>query len=251
MLRYFLTEMMLPPAINILLLVAAAVLWRLRRRIAMGLLALGAGSLLLLAMPSVKVLLYQGLERYAPVDLTASMTQESPPRAIVVLSGGLIKDAPEYGRSVAGSSSIKRILYAAELHHQSGLPVLLTGGVPGDAEMSEAEAMAHILARFNIWPRWLERASQNTWENAQFSARLLQQSNIQKVVLVTEAWHMPRAVYSFQRHGIDVIAASTGYRSVPVDWSYGLIPNAGTLAQSAEAVREYLGMVVYRLGQSE
>lgn len=253
LLRYMLTEMLLPPGINFLLLLAAAVLWRFNRRLAYGCVVFSVGSLLVLSLPAVKCFLYQGLEPYPALStsLQSSSPEVSSSQAIVVLAGGIHKDEPEYGRSIAGGYSVRRLLYGAELHRATGLPILLSGGNPSLAERSEAEAMAELLRSWSIEPGWVESKSLNTWENALFSADYLKQAGVERVLLVTSAWHLPRAVYSFQRAGIEVVPAPTGFEgefgNEPGDW----VPSSYSLHLCARALREYLGMLAYRLGQAE
>ena len=94
----------------------------------------------------------------------------------------------------------------------------------------------------------LESRSQNTAENALFSAEILRRKGIGRVYLVTHAWHMPRAKAAFERHGIVVIPAPTGFVSrgeglILADW----IPQSTALAGSSFAIHEWLGLVWYQL----
>jgi len=158
------------------------------------------------------------------------------------------KQQPEYGRSVAGGYSVDRLLYGAELQRATGLRILLSGGNPAQAERSEAEAMAELLRNLAIEPDWVESKSLNTWENAMFSAEYLKRDGVDKVLLVTSAWHLPRAVYCFRQAGIEVIPAPTGFEgdfdNEPGDW----IPSSYSLYLSSRALREYLGLLAYRVG---
>lgn len=248
LLRYILTEAMLPPGVNLLLLLAAALLWRWSRRVSYGLVVLSLSSLLVLSIPAMKCFLYQGLEPYPALDAASLNSLPSPPQAIVVLAGGIHKQQPEYGRSVAGGYSVDRLLYGAELQRATGLRILLSGGNPAQAERSEAEAMAELLRNLAIEPDWVESNSLNTWENAMFSAEYLKRDGVDKVLLVTSAWHLPRAVYCFRQAGIEVIPAPTGFEgdfdNEPGDW----VPSSYSLYLSSRALREYLGMLAYRVG---
>jgi uncharacterized SAM-binding protein YcdF (DUF218 family) len=84
--------------------------------------------------------------------------------------------------------------------------------------------------------RWLESRSTTTAENARYSAELLRGSGIERVLLVTHAWHMPRAQASFQRHGIATTAAPTAFACWPTD------PLVVALA-----LHEWLGRAYYAL----
>ncbi|MAR93313.1 MAG: YdcF family protein [Pseudomonadota bacterium] len=247
--RYILTELLLPPGLNFWLLLVALLLWQVRRGWAILLAVLALGGLLLLSLPVVKCRLFQGLEPYPVVDLGALDQQPQAPGAIVVLGGGIHKAPPEYGRSVVAAYSLQRLMYGVELHRATGLPLLLSGGNPSQAERSEAEAMAEILRAWAIEPGWVETNSLTTWENASYSAAYLEHEGIDRILLVTSAWHLPRAVYSFQQAGTEVIPAPTGFQGRCEHAVGEWVPSAFSLYLNSRALREYLGLLAYHLGQ--
>lgn len=64
------------------------------------------------------------------------------------------------------------------------------------------------------------------------------------VILVTSAWHMPRAVRNFRKLGIDVIPAPTDFRIKPGKfWVSDILPSANNLRISETALHEYLGIL--------
>ena len=249
--RYILTALILPPAMNFILLLIALILWRNNRKLAMVFGSVSLLALLALSIPAVKCFLFKGLEPYPALDAASLQQPGRNPGAIVVLGGGIYVQQPEYGASVPSDLTNRRLLYAVYLHEQTGLPLLLSGGAPGAAERSEAEAMAEILRRFAIEPGWVESNSRNTWENALFSVEYLQRSGIDQVLLVSDAWHLPRAVYSFEQQGMDVIPAPTGFESRCGCSLYYWIPGSWSFFLSSFAIREYLGLLAYHWGQAE
>ncbi|RIX48501.1 MAG: YdcF family protein [Rhodocyclales bacterium GT-UBC] len=246
LLKSLLSILLLPPG-NGLALLGLAGLYR-RRGWARPL-AICAGLLLLLqSLPIVAFLLI------SPLEQQAGPLREKPPAdaAIVVLGSGLSTDAPEYGQDTANERTLIRLRYGAMLARQYGLPVLLTGGRPLQTSLSEAEVMAGILENeFAIKPRWLEKESVDTAENATLSALILKHAGIGKVVLVTQAFHMPRARLLFERAGLQVIAAPTGFNSGN-EYRFAasdLLPQASALRVSYYALHEWLGLVWLRLRQ--
>lgn len=124
-----------------------------------------------------------------------------PKTAILVLGGGRVPRAPEYGMSDLSEGSAERLRYAMWLSRQTGLPVAFSGGYGwGQAEgPAEAEIADRIAREVYGRPlRWIETDSRDTRGNAALSLRLLQGAGIEEIVLVTHAAHMPRALRDFQ-----------------------------------------------------
>ena len=124
------------------------------------------------------------------------------PIAIVVLGGGLGGIAPEYGDTTLGGASLARLRYAVWLGRQTGLPVAASGGLGwgaiGTDAPPEAARMAEIARAELAMPlRWTETNSRDTHENAIDTVALLRPAGIREIVLVTQGWHMPRALREF------------------------------------------------------
>jgi uncharacterized SAM-binding protein YcdF (DUF218 family) len=100
---------------------------------------------------------------------------------------------------------------------------------------------------FNVPVRWVEDASDNTLENARLSRQLLKQEGITRIYLVTHAWHMARAVLSFQRAGFQVVPAPTAYTTRYRTDLLAFVPNAHALHDSRIFMHELIGMLWYRL----
>lgn len=194
--------------------------------------------------------------RYLP------MTQMPSADAIVLLGGGT--ESAEYPRqTVELNSSGDRVLYAAWLYKQGKAPhILLSGGLIEwlDTGSTPAEDMAVILDMMGV-PKeaiWLESTSRNTYENAVNSRKFLNEKGINRIILVTSALHMPRSVDLFKHQGFDVIPAPTDYSVTQAAWQrltdpnlatqlLNLMPNIDNLSSVTRALKEYLGMLVYRL----
>ena len=238
-LKSLLVILLMPPG-NGLLLLGLAGLFR-RRRWAFGLAVLGALLLLLQSLPLVSGALMASLEARAGPALQG----KDGAQAIVVLSGGLSTDAPEYGGDTAGARTLLRLRYGALLAHRYDLPLLVAGGRPDKATRSEAAVMADILAQeFAVKVRWQETQSRNTAENATMSAAILRAAGIRRVVLVTQAFHMPRAARLFRDAGIEVVPAPTNFTATgrspfaPTD----LLPQVSAMQNSYYALHEWLGI---------
>jgi uncharacterized SAM-binding protein YcdF (DUF218 family) len=216
------------------------------------------GKLLLLLAPALLYLLstpYIAVQLMQPLEIFPALAPESATRdsaqAIVVLGSGTYESAAEYeGHDTAGRLLLERIRYAAWLHHRTGLPIITSGGKGNNREHSEAHIMQQILEQeFGAKVMALEEESSTTWENAANTKKLLDQLQIKNIILVTHAWHMPRAVISFQAAGTEPLAAPTafaGNRKLENGWKDWL-PSPGAFNDSYFALHEYVGKAWYAL----
>lgn len=100
-----------------------------------------------------------------------------------------------------------RVHFAAQLHRQAQLPLLVSGKGTGDHPFAaESEKMAQILRdQYGIAVRWLEKESLDTEQNAAYSWCVAGRQGIRRVVLVTDADHMLRARATFHAAGFGPI----------------------------------------------
>jgi uncharacterized SAM-binding protein YcdF (DUF218 family) len=235
-LKTLLHTLLLPPGGPLLLAFAGAALigryTTLRaRRTGWTLLLSGLTLLWLLATPVVADALMRAAQRCPPLDLTR------PPeaQAIVILGGEAERmGAPEYGYQPAvGATLLERVNYGALIARRTGLPVLVSG------TPHEAIAMRVSLERdFRTPTRWVENSSRDTFENARFSARILQPAGITRIVLVTDAMHEWRALQEFTGAGFSVVPAPVG---LYVPRQARFVPSMPGLARSSAALYEMVG----------
>ncbi len=169
--------------------------------------------------------------------------------AIVILGGGTYFHPPEYaGQDTVSEQTLVRLRYGARLHRETGLPILVTGGTPQGNQISEAEQMRIALEQdFRIPAHWTETKSDNTFENAQFSFRILQGAGIRRIYLVTHARHMPRSAEVFRHAGFEVIEAPTAFTTRYRTDLLSFLPRAESLRDSKDFVHEIIGLVWYRV----
>ncbi|MGK2951065.1 MAG: YdcF family protein [Thiobacillus sp.] len=235
---------LLPPLLLVILLIAGLIVQRRRPRLARSLILFSAAALYALSTPWVGGHLLKTLEISTPVNPATLQTAD----AIVILGGGRRLDAAEYGSDTLNGLSLERLRYAAHLHRASGLPMLVSGGKPSGGVLAEGRIMQHILnSEYGISPRWVEDASLTTWDNARLSAALLQASGVRRIVLVTHAWHLRRAVPLFESQGFHVIPAGLQFSSTRIDSLFDLIPTPNGLGDSTFALHEWLGILWYKL----
>ncbi len=240
-----------PPGLNLVLAIAGYLQLKRNKKIALSLFVISLFSLYLLALPSVSDALNHSLQTEQALTQSQVKTYTSQARqnlAIVVLSGGRINLAPEYGDiDTVSAATLQRIQYAAWLHRKTNLPILLSGGsIFGEATAEAVLMNQTMLSAFNIAPKWIEFESKNTAQKALFSAKILQQNKISEILLVTHANHMQRARLEFEKTGLTVIPAPTAFNFSRTSW-YDYFPNAGALHASQQALHEKIGRFWYSL----
>ena len=198
---------LLPPVPLLLIVVAGA--WRLSaRRLRSGWLLVVAGLAGLWLSQSLAIGLWLShVALAAPPALSSQAVEQmrrsanDVKRVVAVLGGGRENLAPEYGMSHLGAASMQRLHYAIHLARRIDAPILFSGGVGhgGSGEPSEAETAQRIAERdYGVRLRWIETRSRDTRENARESlGKLGQDRAVAEIVLVTHAWHMPRALRAF------------------------------------------------------
>ncbi len=236
--------LILPPISPLLLILAGLLLARRRRRLGHVLTGIGAGALLLLSIPFVAAALLISLQTADPLPVDGPLPTAE---AIVVLGGDLERRAPERRTGTVGPLSLQRARYGAELARRSGLPVLVTGGRLTPGAPSLGHMMEEALGEFGVQARWVEARAANTRENARLSAEILESEGISRILLVTHAWHLPRASAAFEAQGLEVVAAPTAFRIWPDLRLTSLLPSARALRESRWAVHEWLGRLWYAL----
>ena len=238
--RNLVAAVLLPPLDGLLLIVMGLLVLSRYRVVGRVLIITGTTFLALLAMPVVGNLMLTSLEGEPVSDMALKESQ-----AIVVLGGGRRLVAPEYGGEAVTSPSLVRLRYAAMLYRKTSLPILVTGGKPEGGEFSEAELMSKILKEeYHVPVRWVEKLANNTLENAQHSARLLNQAGIQRVLLVTHAFHMARALRIFEDAGLQALPAPVEFHREPLT-IFDFIPSS--YQESREALHEWIGLGWYSI----
>jgi uncharacterized SAM-binding protein YcdF (DUF218 family) len=241
--RRLFETLILPPCSALLLWLCGALLRRRLPRAGLSLQVAGVVWLWLASTPLCAGLLLGTLQHVPALPAKGPVPEAE---AIVVLSAELDRDAPEYGNPVIGPMTLQRVRYAADLHRRTGLPVLVSGGIAYASGPSVAELMAKALTQeFAVPVRWREERSSDTWENAAFSAEMLKKDGVKRILLVSTAWHLPRAAGCFRAQGLDVVPAPTAFRGPAFSDAKDLLPQWPALRDTCHALHEWLGRAFY------
>lgn len=249
--------LLLPP-VPLMVLLLLSWRWRARRP---------AGATLLLLLTLVLLWLSHTqavgrfLERQLAVTPTLSATRLAELRRevargrplVLMLGGGTIPLAPEYGEAHLSDRALQRLHYALWLGRQLPAPVMASGGI-GLAQTggpAEAEVAGRLAARDYGRPlRWLETESRDTRGNARRSLQLIRSEGVTHLFVVTHGWHMRRALRAFEREAAEsgfsgrIIAAPMGMgasgESALLQW----LPSAEGNRRVQQSLRELLGLLM-------
>jgi uncharacterized SAM-binding protein YcdF (DUF218 family) len=207
----------------------------------------------------VAVRLLQSLEwRHLPPDPVPTA------EAIVVLGGSTRR--AEYPRPwIDVMESGDRVIHGAQLYNAGKAPKLImsgghidwsNGGVSDHPESSDMAALAMALGVPGA-AILEDPTSLNTYQNAVNVKAILEREGISQILLVTSALHMPRSLAIFKKQGIEAIAAPTDFMVTQRTLEsmtgsrqsvlLSLLPDAPNVARVTRAMKEYIGIVVYRL----
>jgi uncharacterized SAM-binding protein YcdF (DUF218 family) len=227
-------------------LVALAIRWSGRRRAAAYLWAFAAALAYVGSLPAVGDVLLGALERqYAPLQL-----DETKGVSHIVVLGSLY--APRAAIPISGAldaDGLARIVEGVRLGRQIGsATMILSGGASGPDAAPAAQGYRELAVELGLpsTSMVLLDSPLDTQSEARQVVGLLGQ---RPFILVTSAYHMPRAMLLMQRAGARPIAAPAGHRvrNISPGWRM-LLPSASGLQKSELALHEYFGLLAARLG---
>ena len=252
--KKFVSRFLFPLPLGLgLAILGLVLLWSSKRqRIGKVLVTLGVLLLLLLSTSSISDMLLQPLEEsYPPFGMEGNILIAPEEVAFVVVLAGGIQSFPEYPitRQVGGNG-MARLVEGIRVHRMCpNSKLVLSGGLGADPDIPRELLTNYRFVRL-LGVAEEDLIIQNTSLDTAQEAR-----NIKPIVgeapfvLVTSAYHMPRALALFEKQGMHPIPAPSDYRIGLVRiWTPDtLFPNSGNLQKSEIAIYEFLGMVWARL----
>jgi len=218
---------------------------RRRVRLAAGLTLSSVAVLVFFSLEPVAGTLVRRSESGAHRTFTPGTTYD----AVIVLGGGIIdEEASSRSGQRELTEPVERILRAAELLKSGEARMVLLSGASRTGLPSEAESLAAWLREQGIDADRIvvEGRSRNTHENAVQSARIVSARGWKRLLLVTSAWHAPRALASFRAVGLEPDVLPVDHHATDGS-SEGFFPRAAALAVSTAMLHELVGRAVYRI----
>ncbi len=240
-----LSSIVYPVPVTILALIAVFIFYRRRytRRILLVVIAV----FYVLSMPMTANLLLARVEMPPTIAENLRPTYDTA----IVLTGMMYLRLSGPARAEY-SDGVDRILAGIQLVRNGRADRLLISGGSGDLfdqSLREADFLQDLAIDFGVDPEKIiiERDSRNTYENARFSSRILDANNFANTSLVTSASHMRRALACFRRQGIHPDAYTVDFRADTKPTLLYFLPSSEGLINTRIAVREIIGLIVYRI----
>jgi len=178
---------------------------------------------------------------------------EDKANVVVVLGGMSSLDEPSV--RIQFHEATDRLLQALPLYYRGYVSQIIISG--GSAEIMreekpESEYLLPFLLEIGISEQavFIEKQSRNTYENALYTKGLFEQQQFdRKIILITSAFHMYRAKACFEKQGFQVepYAAQFVQSTDPIDVRAVFIPSLETLNTWPLLLKEWTGILVYRI----
>jgi uncharacterized SAM-binding protein YcdF (DUF218 family) len=238
-----------------LALVALAVRFCMRKRLRLGLCLAGL-ALLWSLWESARIparLAASKEAAYYPFSIARLFVGESNKVEAVVHCGGLLSPSPYDVSGANYSDSVDRLLASVDAARRLNLPLVLGGGAAGGhGAPPESSFERALLANWGLTNLTVLDLGtcKDTRGEALAAALLAKQRGWKRILLVTSAIHMDRALAAFRRAGLDVIPLGCDFSSTPGSnraWNLKLLPSVESLARFKLWLIEEVGLVYYRV----
>lgn len=246
-LKKIITAFLVPPGLFVLLLTSSGIWFLIKKSAKEGLVTVLLGGLVWsLSISPVSNAALMGLESgYA-------IPQNPGGDVIILLGGGIYEGARDFSGTGSPSEEMtERIVTAVRLQKKLNIPIIVSGGKVFNHRKAEAPVVKRFLFDLGVPEGQVltEDESRDTLQNAIFTMKMCTKLGYREPIVVTSASHMKRAMMSFETAGMKVLPFPAGFKS----WSrdrYGweeYLPGAGSLRNTAIAIKEYIGILYHKL----
>jgi uncharacterized SAM-binding protein YcdF (DUF218 family) len=178
--------------------------------------------------------------------------------AIVVLSGGVFKKGGYRPFHELSGNSWRRLWHGIEVYREleGQVPIFYVGGAGKTSKAASVEAeLAKSYAVIIGIPNeklWTGTKSRNTYESGMEIKQVLDlhfpEVKMHKIILITSATHMMRAMMVMKEAGLNVVPSSADYLRGGLGIRISsFIPTVGNFSTSYIALHEWMGIIVYRM----
>lgn len=171
---------------------------------------------------------------------------------VAIVLGGMINTMTLHEKRVELINPVERLTDAIVLYKTGKVKeILFTGGsgVLFFDEVKEADLAKKFLIDMGVPENkiHIESESRNTYENAIYTSKIVEEKKWKKLLLITSAFHMKRSLGVFQKAGMNPVPFPTDYRALKKDIGLdGFVPTVGALDTTTLALKEWIGILVYK-----
>lgn len=250
-LKKIITSFIIPPGIFILILFVLGFWFIYRKKKFPGICFFSISVLMwVFSTTPVSDLLLRPLEyKYPLPDLATPQVAKGQEDVLVVLSAGIKEGVFDFsGNSTLTEEGLERTVTAFRLQKKLNIPVIVTGGIVFSTQ-SEASIAKRFLIDLGVPENKiiLEEKSRDTMESALLVKKICDAKKFRTVILVTNAYHMPRSMMMFKKAGMVPIPYPCGFKTskTPVYYFRDYLPWSGSFGNTARALKEYLGILFF------
>ncbi|MCX7724194.1 MAG: YdcF family protein [Thermodesulfovibrio sp.] len=232
-LKKLITSFILPPGILVVIFLLIAIFEKKRKLIRYMALFSALFVYLISIEPVKDFLLY-------PLEKSYSVSEKLDADAIVILGGGF------YSIESFKEDTANRLLTGYRVYKKTKLPIIVSGGVV-DRKIPESTVMANMLRELGVENNKIieENKSRDTAQNALYVYEICKEKAFKRLILITSAYHMKRAVKLFQKTGVEVLPYPADFKRSNYYNIYSFLPRFSHFAVSSKAIREYIALIVY------
>lgn len=242
LIKFIYNTFLLPPGIFIIAFALLGIwLYKKQHRIELGFLGITILFYLSSTLLVSNLLMHPLENEYRPPALIDG-------DVIIWLGGGATLATPNlHSKGHLSPIAANRLLTCIQLYHQLHLPIIVSGGQVYKTTGREARIAQKILLDVGVPNEkiFVEDHSLNTTENALNVKQILNQHHFRQPILITSAFHLPRAVREFKKAGVVVMPYPADYHT-NVSFRFSsrqLVPSAEALNDLSLALKEYLGLL--------
>lgn len=176
----------------------------------------------------------------SPLESGFSIPGQLNANAIVILGGG------NYSWHSLKEDTANRLYTGFMVYKKTNLPIIVSGGAV-EGKIPDSKIMAEFLKEMGVESDKIiqESESRDTAQNALYVTKICNERGFKKIILVTSAYHMKRAVRLFKSHDIDVLPYPSDFKHSKKYNVYSFLPNFGNFAVSSKAIREHIALIFY------
>ncbi len=180
----------------------------------------------------------------------ASLAEVKTCDVYVVLGAGVTENVPDIaGNGMLNTSALSRAMTAYRLYLGAQKPIIFSGGKIFN-RTAEAEIAKRFLISLGVPSQHIivEEKSTDTFENARYVKEIADRYKFKKIVLITSAFHMKRSYLLFGKQFREIVTYPTDYKVSRGSYDLlNFLPNTTSLGMVETAVKEYLGLLYYKL----